>query len=262
VKARFLAVLLPVAVIAAALIAWDALVRFGHVASYLLPKPSVVVRQGYQSRALLLDNLQVTVEEILGGLAVAVTVGILLGGAIAFSTVVRRSVLPLLIAWKAVPTIAIAPLIIIWFGYSTTPKVMITALTCFFPVTISVADGLRSVEDGRTILFTTLKANRRQRLAKLYLPTALPQLFTGLKIAAPLAIIGATISEWTGADRGLGYLIFTDTSTLNTERVFAEVALLSVAGILLYGLILLLEWMALPWRTRTVRSSRRPRPLR
>lgn len=253
-------VLAPAALIVAVLVAWELVVRVGNVSAYLLPAPSDIVRELFDERAVLLANLRITLVEVLGGFALAFAVSVLLGTALAYSPIFRRAALPLLIASKAVPVIAVAPLFIIWFGYTLTPKLLITALICFFPMTINTAEGFLAVDPKRQLLFRTLGATRWEQFWRLAIPTALPHIFTGMKIAVPLCVIGATISEWVGSQEGLGYLLLRDTGLLATSRAFASIALLSLIGIGLFGLVTLLERWATPWRWRSHASRIRPLP--
>jgi ABC-type nitrate/sulfonate/bicarbonate transport system permease component len=258
---RLAVVLAPAGLIAATLIAWELVVRIGNVSAYLLPAPSAIASELIDQRAVLLSNLRVTLVEVLGGYLLAFIVSVLLGTALAYSPIFRRAALPLLIASKAVPVIAVAPLFIIWFGYTLTPKLLITALICFFPMTINTTEGFLSVDPRRQLLFRTLGATRWDQFWKLAVPTALPHIFTGMKISVPLCVIGATISEWTGAQEGLGYQLLRDSGLLATSRAFASIALLSLIGIVLFGVVTLLERWAMPWRWRSsARTRHRPVP--
>lgn len=257
---RMVIVLAPVALIVAVLMLWELVVRLGDVSAYLLPAPSAIVAELIQQHAVLLANLRVTLIEVLGGFCLAFAVSLLLGTALAYSPIFRRAALPLLIASKAVPIIAVAPLFIIWFGYTLTPKLLITALICFFPMTINTAEGFLSVDPRRQLLFRTLGASRSEQFWKLAVPTALPHIFTGMKISVPLCVIGATISEWAGAQEGLGYLLLRDTGLLATSRAFAAIALLSLIGIVLFGVVTLLERLAMPWRWRAHAHRTRRHP--
>lgn len=244
---RWLPVLLPVGAVVVGLLTWELVVKIRSIPVYIVPAPSDIVGELWTSRALLLDNLRVTALEIVGGFALGFATATLLGMALAYSRLFRRAALPLLIAWKAVPTVTVAPLLILWFGYQVFPKMLITSLVCFFPMTIATVDGLRGVDPRRTALFVTLGASWWARFRMLDVPSALPSMFTGVKIAVPLCVIGATISEWVGATSGLGQLIINDTGLLNTPRVFASIAILATIGIALYAIASLLEHLSVPW---------------
>jgi ABC-type nitrate/sulfonate/bicarbonate transport system permease component len=254
---RFLHQILAPALVVAALIAiWQLAVFVFDVKPYVLPAPSAVARTTVTNWHLLFPNLRVTVKEMLLGFGLAAVVGISLGTLIAISTVFRRGVFPLVIASQTVPVIAIAPVLVIWFGYNILPRVLMTALISFFPLTVNTVSGFRGVDPEMIRLFRSLNASRLQIFRKLVFPSGLPYIFSGLKVAATLSVIGATVSEWVGADRGLGYQIVTDTSQLETTRVFSSIFLLSLSGIALYALIAGVEWRSLPWR-HSVRAKRR-----
>jgi ABC-type nitrate/sulfonate/bicarbonate transport system permease component len=254
---RFLQQVLAPAIVVAALIGiWQLVVREFDVKPYVLPAPSSIARETVTDWNILFPNLRVTVKEMLLGFALATGVGVLLGTLIAMSTVFRRGVFPLVIASQTVPVIAIAPVLVIWFGYDILPRVLVTALIAFFPLTVNTVTGLRAVDPELVRLFRSLNASRLQIFRKLTFPSGLPYIFAGLKVAATLSVIGATVGEWVGADKGLGYQIVTDTSQLETTRVFAAIFLLSLSGIALYLLVAALEWVSLPWR-HAVRARRR-----
>jgi ABC-type nitrate/sulfonate/bicarbonate transport system permease component len=248
--------LAPALVIVALVGVWELVVRAFDVKPYVLPAPTSIVSEAVTSWRILLPNLRVTVTEMLLGLGLATAVGILLGTLIASSQLFRRSVLPLVIASQTVPVIAIAPVLVIWFGYDILPRVLVTALIAFFPLTVNTVAGFRSVDPELIRLFRSLNASRVHIFRKLTFPSGLPYIFTGLKVAATLSVIGATVGEWVGANRGLGYQIVTDTAQLETTRVFASILLLSLSGIVLYLIVAAVEWVSLPWR-HSVRARRR-----
>lgn len=248
--------LLPALVVVGLLGIWQAVVAVFNIKDYVLPAPTAILSKAVSDADLLLPNLRVTIVEMLLGFGLATVVGIGLGILIAGSAVFRRGVFPLVIASQTVPVIAIAPVLVIWFGYDILPRVLVTALVAFFPLTVNTVSGLRSVDSELVRLFRSLNASRLQIFCKLTFPSGLPYIFAGLKVAATLSVIGATVSEWVGADKGLGYQIITDTQQLETTRVFASILLLSLSGIALYLIVAGIERVSLPWR-HSVRA--RPR---
>jgi ABC-type nitrate/sulfonate/bicarbonate transport system permease component len=255
-KRLMMEVLVPALVLVGAIAIWELVVRGFEIKDYVLPAPSVIAEEAVSSRRILLPNLRVTVTEMLLGFGLATVVGVGLGVLIAGSTVFRRGVFPLVIASQTIPVIAIAPVLVIWFGYDILPRVLVTALIAFFPLTVNTVAGLRAVDPELIRLFRSLNASRVQIFRKLTFPSGLPNIFAGLKIAATLCVIGATVSEWVGANRGLGYQIVTDTAQLETARVFSSILLLSLSGIALYLIVAGVEWVCLPWR-HSVRARRR-----
>ncbi len=238
---------LPALIIAGALGAWEASVRLANVADWMLPPPSAIFAELYQSRALLWTHTLVTLQEVLIGFAVALTLGVSLALGIAFSRLVQRSVYPFVIASQTVPVIAIAPLLLIWVGYGMTPKVIVVALICFFPIVVNMVDGLKSVDADMVKMMKTFGASRWQIFSKLQVPSSLPFLFSGVKIAVAVSVIGAVIGEWVGASQGLGYLMTRSIPQFQTERVFAAIFILAVMGVMLFVIAAVVERVSLPW---------------
>jgi putative hydroxymethylpyrimidine transport system permease protein len=245
--ARTGAVLWPLAIIVVLLGAWEAAAQWDWLADlltiepFLVPAPSDIAQSLWEDRDLLADNAWVTVKEIVLGLAIAIALGFAFAIAMHLSLTLRRATYPLLVASQTIPVIAIAPILVIWLGYGIGPKLAIIALVCFFPVTVNTLDGLRSVDRDQVKMMRTLDASRTQILGRLEIPTALPYLLSGAKIAAAVAAIGAVFGEWTGSESGLGHLILTSQGQLQTARVFAAVVVLSVISLALFGLIALIE---------------------
>src|SRR5262249_25887549 len=239
---------------------WEILVRVFGVPTYVLPAPSEIVEQIYLERALIFGHLKVTLVEIFAGYVLACVVGFVLSIAIVYSKAFRRGVLPLIVASQTIPVIAIAPILVIWFGYNDVPRIIITALVAFFPLTVSFVTGLESLEPELINFFRSLNATGSQIFLKLRLPAALPNIFAGLKVATTLAVIGATISEWVGASAGLGYLMAQDTQQINTARVFAALVVLGTFGIGFFVFIGVLQRLFMPWvyGSTRLRLFRRP----
>jgi ABC-type nitrate/sulfonate/bicarbonate transport system permease component len=237
----------PLALVVLALGAWQLAARTEVIANalslkpYLVPAPSDIASSLWSDRSLLADNAWVTVREVLGGLAIAVAAGFALALALHLWGAVRRAVYPLLVASQTVPIVAIAPILVVWFGFGIGPKLAIIALVCFFPVTVNTLDGLRSVDPEVGKLMRTLDASRLQVLVRAEVPAALPYFFSGTRIAVAVAVIGAVFGEWSGAASGLGHLILISQSQLQTSRVFATVAVLSAIAIALFYALALAE---------------------
>lgn len=251
-RARWLAVgawrwLPPVLMVLCLLGLWEGLVRLFNVPEWLLPAPSAIGVELHDSVALLWGHTLVTLEEVLVGFALALGVGIYLAIGIAYSRLLERSIYPFVIASQTIPVIAIAPLLLIWLGYGLSPKVVVVALIAFFPIVVNMVDGLKSVDADMVSMMRTLGASRWQIFTKLQVPTSLPFLFSGTKIAIAVSVIGAVIGEWVGARAGLGYLMTVSVPYFLTARVFAAIFILSVMGILLFVAVALLERLSLPW---------------
>lgn len=246
--------ILPVAFLAGLIGAWQVAASSGALASllklesFLVPSPAEIAESLWQSRSLLAENAWVTLKEMLLGLAFALAIGIAFGYAMRLSGVVKDTFNPLIVSSQTIPIVAIAPVLLIWFGFGIWPKVAVVALVCFFPVAISVLAGLNSVDPEATKMMRTLDASRLQILWRVETPTALPQFFTGAKLAVVWAPIGAVFGEWVGGDSGLGHLILVDNAQLETARVFATVAILSATALCLFGLTALAERRVVTWR--------------
>jgi NitT/TauT family transport system permease protein len=226
---------------------WELLCRALNIPVFLIPAPSQVAWRLYEKRDLYLIHTWTTLYETTAGFLLAVVFGILCAAIIVVIPKLRDIVMPLLLVAQLVPKVAIAPLLLIWFGYGLFPKVLVAFLVAFFPIVVNGASGLASVQPELLDLGHSLQASRWQTFWKFRIPTALPELFSGMKVAATLAIIGAIIGEFVGGNRGLGYLIIVANQELDTPLAFAAIFLLSVAGIALYAIVEMLERMLIPW---------------
>ncbi len=238
----------PLLLVGLALGVWEGWVRLAGTPAWLLPPPSAVARTLVDDRALLLRHARVTLAEVLLGFALALAAGVLLAVLIDASATVERAVYPLVVASQTVPVPALAPLLLVWFGYGLLPKVLVTALVAFFPIAVNTVDGLRATDRDALRLLRTLGAGRwaRFRLAKL--PSALPSLFSGARVGVAVSVIGAVFGELVGASEGLGYLTTRAAADFLTARVMAAVAVLAAMGIGLFALVALAERLLLPWR--------------
>jgi putative hydroxymethylpyrimidine transport system permease protein len=239
--------LAPFALLALVIAAWELAARLGVVEDYLLPAPSEVVRALVEDRGLLFSDAWVTGQEVLLGFAIAVALGLGLAIVLHLSPVLRQAVYPLVVASQAVPVIVIAPILVIWFGFGMAPKLIVIALICFFPIVVNTFDGLQSVDRDQVKMLQTLNASRSDVFRHLELPSSLPYLFSGAKVAVAVAVIGAVFGELVGSDAGLGHAIQIGTAQLLTARVFAAVVILSVMAIGLFALVAALERWAVPW---------------
>lgn len=237
----------PLSILAGLLVSWELWTHLGDVPKWQLPAPSVIAQELVESRGLLWEHTQVTLLEVVLGMVAALLVGLFLASVIAYSRIVERSVYPIVIASQTIPIIAIAPLLLIWVGYGIAPKIIVVALISFFPISVNTVDGLRSVDPDMVNMMRTLGASRWQIFTKLQVPSALPQMFSGIKIGIAVSVIGAVIGEWVGASSGLGYLMTYSQPLFLTARVFAAIVVLSALGIGLFVLATVLERIVLPW---------------
>ena len=229
---------------------WEAVVRLNHFPAFILPLPGQVWQRFWQvvANGDLAWHTGITLGEVLAGLGLGLLTATVLGYFIAKSPSLERAVSPYIVASQAVPIVAIAPLLVIWFGAGLSSKVLICALIVFFPILINTVVGLRSVEPELQDLMRSLRATRWQVFAKLDVPAALPVWLGGVKVGATLAVIGAVVGEFVGADRGLGFLINFGRGQYDTALVFVAVTALVVIALALYGSVSLLERVLLAWK--------------
>jgi NitT/TauT family transport system permease protein len=228
---------------------WHLVTLWAEFPAFILPTPQLVFER--LLRALtdgtLLRHTMVTLGEVLGGLGLGIVVATLLGYLLAKSPQIERFLSPYIVASQAVPVVAIAPLLIIWFGPGLLSKVLICSLIVFFPVLVNIVVGLRSVSKDLRDLMQSLRATRWQTLYHLEIPAALPVLLGGLRIGATLSVIGAVVGEYVGADRGLGFLINVGRGQYDTALVFVAIFALVTMALSLYGVVVLLENRLLAW---------------
>ena len=237
------------------LLAWEAIVLWRKVPDWILPAPSEIWLVSWQNALLLGPHIRQTLLEMILGLALSLVTGIALAAALDLSPWLRRALYPLLVISQTIPILALAPLLIIWFGFGIMPKVLIVALVCFFPIAVNTADGLSAAEPELLALLRAMGANRRQIWIKVRLPASLPYFFSGLRIAATYSVIGAVIGEWVGASQGLGIYMLRSANAFKTPQVFSTIAISSLISLVLFGLVFLAERMLLPWYHSAQRTA-------
>ena len=215
--------------------------------SWLVPTPWDVAESLWEHRSLFPRQTWVTLWESLAGFALAIGAGIPLGGLIAYSRFLERTIYPILLGLNAVPKIAIAPILILWMGFGYGPKILVSFLLCVFPVVIATATGLKGTPAELVELSRSLCASPWQAFAKFRFPAALPEIFIGLKVAISLAVIGAVIGEFVGSSEGLGWVIIQSGSNVDTPLAFASMTLLAVLSIVLFYALVALERLVVPW---------------
>jgi NitT/TauT family transport system permease protein len=221
--------------------AWHFFVVLGHVPKIVMPSPWDTAHALLVPNYRWFENLAVTASEIFGGYALAVVSGVVLAVLFSWSRVLEMWLMPLLVSLNMIPKVALGPLIIVWFSYGIGPNIVIAFSICFFPIVLTTARGLREVEPELLDLVRTLRGSRWQIFLKIQLPGALPYIFSGMKVAAILAVAGAIVGEFLGSDSGLGYLMLQVQVTLDTPAMFMAVILITLLGMALYGLVLALE---------------------
>jgi putative hydroxymethylpyrimidine transport system permease protein len=245
---------LPALLLAILLGAWQIAASTGAIAEalsledFLVPSPAEIASSLWDNRSLLAENAWVTLREMLLGILAALAIGLAFAVAMNRWRLAKDAAYPLIVASQTIPILVIAPILTVWFGYGIQPKVLIIALVCFFPLTVSTLDGLRSVDPEAIKLMRSLDASRWQLFRRVEAPSALPSIFTGVKIAVVIAPIGAVFAEWAGSSAGLGHLIQSDNANFEVARQFATVAVLSAMALALMGLTALAERRVITWR--------------
>lgn len=229
-------------------LAWEAAVRVNDTPDWMLPPPSAILESFRSDWRLLAEHAWVTLVEVLLGFGLALAAGIAVGIAIDSSAILRRAIYPLIIASQTIPMVALAPLMLIWFGYGLLPKILITALIGFFPIAVNTVDGLRSGDREMLALLRSMGATAGQRFRLVRMPAALPLIFSGARIAITFCVVGAVFAELVGASQGLGYLMERSAAQFQTSRVFACIVILALMGTGLFSVIALIERLVLPWR--------------
>lgn len=234
--------------IVALILIWEAIVRGFDVPEYLFPAPSqVAIAMRDDWSAILAPATWVSLCEVVIGFAIAAVAGVGLAIVLHMFGPLRRAVYPLLIGSQTIPIVVLAPILVIVLGYGIMPKLVIVAMICFFPIVVNGLDGLRSVDDEFIHMMRTLDANRWAIFRRIEFPGALPAIFSGMRIAATFAAIGAVFGEWAGASAGLGYVMLQATPNLQTSRIFAAIVILTLIALALFALVSLLERIFVPW---------------
>jgi NitT/TauT family transport system permease protein len=215
-------------------LAWEYGVRWSGVASYLLPPPSAILAELWQSRGPILSQSLVTLTEVFWGFAIAVALGVPIAALIYFSRTAKRTVYPLFVALQSIPKIGLAPLIVVWCGYGLASKLIMAFLFAFFPIIIATLGGLASTPAHLEEHFRALRATPMQSFWRLRVPAALPSFLDGCKVAMPLAVIGAVVGEFVGSNDGLGNLILTASGSGHTTLTFAALIAVTLLSLLLF----------------------------
>lgn len=247
-RRRLVRVLLPLVALALMILVWQLWVDLGHIKQFLLPSPTDIAQELRTSWSpVLAPNTWVTLEETLVGFALGCLLGFVLAVGITYSRFLERTLYPPIVASQAVPKVAIAPLFVVWLGFGIWPKIVVTITLVFFPIVVTSAQGLMSVDPNLLELLRSVNANQWQIFRRVRLPHALPSIMAGTKIGITLAVVGAVVGEWVGANSGLGYLILYSQSQLETRLTFAAIAILVVMGVVLFILVDLLGRLVTPW---------------
>lgn len=229
---------------------WQGVCLTGLVPGYLLPSPAEVVRAFISDRALLWEHTVITLQEAFLGLGLGVGLGFLFAVLMDAFEVLYKALYPILVITQTIPTVAIAPLLVLWFGYEMTPKVILIVIVTFFPVTVGLLEGFRSADRDAIGLLRSMGAGKWQIFRYLKCPSALPRFFSGLRIAAAYSVVGAVISEWLGGFGGLGVYMTRVKKAFAFDKMFAVIFLIAAVSLLLMALVALAEKKCMPWREK------------
>lgn len=229
------------------IIIWECLIRILHLPNYILPTPLEVLQSLINHAALITSQTLPTLVEILLGLSLAIILGVVIALSMCLFRTLHTFLLPLLLASQALPVFAMAPLLVLWFGYGVTAKIITTTFMLFFPITNNFLDGLKQTPENYLNLAEIMNSSRWQILYQIRIPAALPSLASGIRLATAMAPLGAIIGEWVGSNQGLGFLLLNANAQMQIDLMFAVLAVIFFLGILLYFLVDSLLKLALPW---------------
>ncbi|MBW2981637.1 ABC transporter permease [Candidatus Woesearchaeota archaeon] len=241
---------IPVLFSGGVLVIWELLVLIFNVPEYLVPKPTRIISEIVTNFNSLLGHTGITMLEAFVGFIIANILGFIIGVIFAHSKTAEKGFYPYVIALKTTPIIAMAPLLVLWFGTSLISKIVAAAVICFFPILVSTVKGLRIVDEDSLKLFKSYYADKWQIFTRLRLPNSLPYIFSALKISTGLAVVGAVVGEFVGANRGIGYVILVSSYHLETVRMFAAIIMSALGGLVFFWLISLIEKKIIFWNEK------------
>ncbi len=241
----------PFLVVIVLLLFWESMVILLEMPDYILPGPAAVFLSMYENAGMLWDNTLITMAEMLLGLVLGVLAGVLLAAILVYFVALRPWLLPLLLVTQAIPVFALAPILMLWFGYGLASKVVMTVLVIFFPVATCCYDGLRHTHQDWLDMAHTMGGNRFTILRHIRWPAALPVLASGLRVAVVVAPIGAVVGEWVGSSAGLGYMMLQANARLWVDQMFAALAVLAFCSVGLYFVTDIALKKLIPWQPAT-----------
>jgi ABC-type nitrate/sulfonate/bicarbonate transport system permease component len=240
-------VLPPATVVVGTIAAWELIVVATGLPPFILPSPGAVIAAGLETQQVLGRAIVTTLTETLLGLAIAIVLGVAFAALMDLVPIVRKALYPLLVASQTVQILAVAPLLVIWFGFGMTPNVIVVVLFTFFPMTISTVDGLTSTDPDYVALLRSMRATRGQIWRMVRLPAALPSFFSGLRLSVTYSVVAATVGEWVGGSGGLGLYMLRSKNALQTDQVFVAMLITTLLSIGLFTIVFIIEHLALPW---------------
>lgn len=239
--------LIPLGGVAFIFAIWEVTISLFQIPKYILPAPSAIFKTLIEARKILWQHTQTTLMEAALGFCIAILFGVLVAGLMNKYNLIKKTLYPMLVISQTVPIIALAPLFMIWLGYDMLPKIVIVVLVCFFPISVSVTEGLNEVDQDLINLMKVMKAGSWKIFTKVEIPSVMPAFFSGLKIAATYSIMGAVIAEWIGAKSGLGIYMTRAMASFRTEALFADIFIIVVLSVGLFKIIEGISHKVMPW---------------
>lgn len=239
--------IIPVIFFFSVLALWELAVRISHIEPFILPAPSAILKAFFNIFPLMVKHTKATVYESFIGFTTSIVIAFIMAFVMDSLPIVKKALYPMVVVSQSIPIISVAPLFIIWFGYGLLPKVIVVQLVCFFPVLVSLLEGLSSVDPELLDLLRSMGAGRWKIFEMVKLPAAMPAFFSGLKIAATYSIMGAVIGEWLGAQEGLGVFMLRSQHSFYVDRVFAIILVISALSLTVFAVINLFERLLIPW---------------
>lgn len=231
---------------------WEVIVSFGKIEKYILPAPSDVIKVLVSDFKVMLPHIGATLYEGFVGFLIAIGLSIILAIIMDISSMIKKSLYPLLVVSQTIPTIALAPLFIIWFGFGALPKIIVVVIVCFFPIVISIVDGLEGVDRDLINHFKLMGASKLNIFMHLKLPYGMINFFSGMRIAATYSIMGAVIGEWLGGDKGLGVYMTRARSAYALDKMFASIVVIVIISMLVVFIVTKIEKFCTPWNNNKV----------
>ncbi|AAK79367.1 ABC-type nitrate/sulfonate/bicarbonate transport system permease component [Clostridium acetobutylicum] len=238
----------PVAALIAVIILWQLIVDFRKIPEYVIPSPKDICLTLISEFGTIMQNTKVTIYESLVGFFIAIIFAFILAIIMDSFQIVRKALYPIIVISQTIPTIAIAPLFIIWFGFGPLPKIIVVVITCFFPIVISLIDGFEKIDKDYINLFRSMKASRIQIFYHLKLPSAMVNLFSGIKIACTYMIMAAVIGEWLGGDGGIGVYMVRAKNAYALDKVFASIVVIVIISIVLIYIVDFIGKRIIHWK--------------
>ena len=249
---RLSSILIPVAFFTFLIAFWQYISASQKVAFWIIPSPLAVLRVFTEHGSLLWSHTRITLYETLIGLSISIMIGVLIAILMDLSAFIRRMLYPYLVISQTIPIIALAPLLIVWFGYGVQSKIFTVVLICLFPIALNLYDGFTQVSVEHIRLLRSMGAGRWKIFRHLKIPSAMPSFFTGLKLSATYSVMGAVIGEWLGGEGGLGIYMTRATRSYRTDHVFAVILVIVLLSMSLFGIVLLLNRILLRWHFRKI----------